>query len=203
MGVAKVEKKMTVRMGVRFAAVVLMVALSGSAFAGDFEDGTVAYGRGDYATAFSKFLKAAEQGVARAQANLGWMYVKGKGVPKNYKQAAYWWTKAAEQGVAMAQYNLGQMYRRGKGVPRDYKQAVYWYTKAAEQGDALAQFNLGLMYYKGEGVAKDDVRAYVWWAFAASQGHDEGRNNRDILGQRMTPEQIAEAQRLTREWKPR
>ncbi len=179
-----------------------LLLVSASVFSGDLDDGFEAYDRGDYATALSKHRPLAEQGVAPAQANLGWMYVKGKGVPKNYKQAAYWWTKAAEQGLAMAQYNLGQMYRRGKGVPRDYKQAVYWYTKVAEQGDARAQFNLGLMYYKGEGVAKDDVRAYVWWAFAASQGHDEGRNNRDILGQRMTSEQIAEAQRLTCEWKP-
>ena len=119
MGVAQREKKMTVRMIVKFAAAVLMVALSGSAFAGDVEDGIAAAKRGDNATAIFKFRKAAEQGDALAQFNLGWMSVKGIGVPKNYKQAAYWFRKAAEQGHAMGQYNLGQMYRRGKGVPRD------------------------------------------------------------------------------------
>jgi len=72
--------------------------------------------------------------------------------------------------------------------------------KAAEQGDADAQFNLGYMYYKGNGVVEDDVMAYLWWNLAAAQGFESAKKNKGILSERMTREQIAEAQKLSREW---
>ena len=63
--------------------------------------------------------KAAEQGFAQAQCNLGVMYANGDGVPQDAAQAVEWYRKAAEQGLAMAQYNLGYMYAKGEGVPKD------------------------------------------------------------------------------------
>ncbi len=114
----------------------------------------------------------------------------------------------AEQGDAVAQNNLGVMYRRGEGVPQDYAEAVKWYRKAAEQGAALALNNLGVMYDQGQGVPQDYVQAHVWFNLAASR-HPPGKNrdgsvkNRDIVAAKMTPAQIAEAQRLAREWKPK
>ena len=86
---------------------------------------------------------------------------------------------------------------------KDYKQALYWYTKAAEQGDADAQNMLGLMYANGEGVPKDSVLAYLWWNLAAAQGLKSAKRNLGKIEKIMTREQIAEAQRLSREWKPR
>ena len=62
---------------------------------------------GDYPAAFRLFKKAAEQGHANAQFNLGVMYDKGEGVTRDAKQAVYWVQKAAEQGFAEAQTNLG------------------------------------------------------------------------------------------------
>ena len=56
------------------------------------------------------------------------------------------------------------------------------------------------MYASGEGVAEDDVLAYMWWNLAAAQGHESAKNNKGILVKRMTREQIAEAQKLSREW---
>ena len=56
------------------------------------------------------------------------------------------------------------------------------------------------MYANGEGVPQDYVQAHKWFDLAASRGIDAARNKRDIVGERMTPEQIAEAQRLAREW---
>ncbi len=109
----------------------------------------------------------------------------------------------AEQGNAAARYNLGVMYTNGKGVPQDYAEAVRWYRMAAEQGIADAQYNLGFMYDKGEGVTQDYAQAHKWFNLAASRGIDEARNNRDIVAERMTAEQIAEAQRLAREWQPK
>ena len=59
------------------------------------------------------------------------MYNKGEGVPKDYKQAIYWYTKAAEQGDDEAQFNLGLMYYEGQGVPKDYIQTYAWWNIAA------------------------------------------------------------------------
>ena len=85
-----------------------------------------------------------------------------------------------------------------------------WYRLAAEPGHAGAQNNLGIMYQKGQGVPQDYVQAHMLFNLAASRfstSEAEGRNqaakNRDIAASKMTPEQIAEAQRLAREWKPK
>jgi hypothetical protein len=142
----------------------------------------------------------AEQGDADAQNNLGLMYDNGEGVPEDDAEAVRWYRLAAEQGDAFAQDNLGSMYENGAGVPEDDAEAVRWYRLAAEQGDAFAQNNLGFMYDNGEGVPEDDVLAYMWWNLAAAQGDEDAQENKDILESRMTREQIAEAQRLSREW---
>ena len=81
------------------------------------------------------FLKAAKQGNAVAQYNLGVMYQQGKGVPKNDKTAGKWYTLAAEQGDADAQSNLGWMYYNGRGVLQDYVRAHMWFNIAASLGD--------------------------------------------------------------------
>ena len=93
------------------------------------------------------------------------------------------------------------MYSRGEGVPQDYAEAVRWYRLAAEQGDAEAQFNLGVMYTDGKGVPQDYVLAHMWFNLSAAQG-DEMARRTAMVSRRMTPDQIAEAQRLAREWKP-
>ena len=73
----------------------------------------------------------------------------------------------------------------------------------AEQGNAPAQYNLGLMYARGEGVPQDYTEAVKWFRLAAEQGNAKAKKNRDIMADRMTREQIPEAQRLAREWKPK
>ena len=74
----------------------------------------------------------------------------------------------------------------------------------AEQGDAEAQLNLGFMYAEGRGAPQDYVQAHKWMNLAASRQTGEDRklsfNNRDALETLMTPAQVAEAQRLAREW---
>ncbi len=85
----------------------------------------------------------------------------------------------------------------------DYATALKEWRSLAEQGDAAAQYNLGVMYREGQGVPQDDVQAYLWMNVAAAQGHELARINRDRLTKQMTPVQLAEAQRLAREWKPK
>jgi TPR repeat protein len=115
-------------------------------------------------------------------------------------EAVKLYRKAAEQGHAKAQYNLALMYYNGEGVAKDDAAAVEWFCKAAEQGNAMAQYNLGFTYATGGGVAQDDVMAYVWWNLAAAQGHESAKSNKGIISKRMTREQIAEAQKQSREW---
>ncbi|HVQ80387.1 MAG: hypothetical protein WBY84_18910 [Pseudolabrys sp.] len=85
---------------------------------------------------------------------------------------------------------------------RDYAAALRFIRPLAEQGDASAQYNLGVLYDNGLGVPQDKVRAYMWFTLSAAQGRDGAAAFRDLIARRMTPAQIEEAQKLTREWKP-
>jgi hypothetical protein len=160
----------------------------------------------DYAEAVRWYRKAADQGYAGAQASLGVMYDRGWGVPQDYAEAVRWHRKAADQGDAAAQYSLGVMYDRGRGVPQDYAEAVRWYRKAADQGLVFAQLNLGVMYQDGRGVPQDYAEAYVWFNLAASRASGDVQKKsadaRESVAGKMTTEQVAEAQRRAREWKP-
>ena len=140
--------------------------------AADFEAGLEAYKRGDYATALEE------------------------------------WRPLAEQGLARAQHDLGFMYDNGEGVAQDHSEAARWYRLAAEQGLAEAQNNLGVLYEDGEGGARDNVKALMWYSLAAArfppgEDRDLAVSNRDRIEQRMTPAQVAEAQRFARQWKPK
>ena len=81
----------------------------------------------------------------------------------------------------------------------DYKEAVKWYRKAAEQGHDVAQNNLGVMYGFGVGVLQDYVSSYAWANIAGANGADVKKFKSEILEKKMTPEQIAEGQKLTKE----
>ena len=109
----------------------------------------------------------------------------------------------AEQGNALAQYLLANMYYRGDGMPRDYVAAASWYRKAAEQGGEDAQNSLGNMYLNGEGVPQDYVSAHMWFNLAAAAGYMGAATMRGVVALQMTPAQIAEAQKLAREWRPK
>jgi uncharacterized protein len=106
----------------------------------------------------------------------------------------------AEQGNAPAQYHLGTRYFQGAGVPQDDAEALKWFRRSADQDNADGQGALGSMYYTGRGVPQDYVLAHMWFNLSAARGGSAER--RDAILHRMTPEQIAEAQKLAREWKP-
>ena len=127
------------------------------------------------------------------------MYDKGQGVEQDSKKAFKWFRKAADQGDAEAQYNIGNIYSTGLGVEQDLKETFKWYQKAADQGHATAQFNVGVMYDNGDGVLEDDVQAYAWYNISAANGYKRGKKNKRFLAKMMTPDQIAEAQKLSRE----
>lgn len=150
----------------------------------------------DYAQAVHWYSKAAEQGHADAQNNLGVMYQ----YRENNAQAIHWLRKAAEQGHAKAQSRLAWMYYIGQGVKQDCVQAVQWYRKAAEQGHAGAQFNLAWMYKDGEGVKQDYAQAYIWFFVAAANNYASALQLRDEVAQKLPPQTLAEAQQLAAQY---
>jgi Sel1 repeat len=85
---------------------------------------------------------------------------------------------------------------------RDYATALRLIRPLAEQGNPNAQYSLGVFYDNGLGVPQDRVRAHMWLNLAAMQGRDGAAPFRDLIARLMTPAQIAEAQKLAREWKP-
>lgn len=119
---------------------------------------------------------------------------------QDYVEAAKWWRKAAEQGDVNAQYFLAHMYMSGRGVPQDFGEAAQRFRPLAEQGISNAQYFLGIMYLDGRGVLQDDVMAHMWFNIAATLGTKEAVGMRNSVAENLTPEQIAEAQRLAREW---
>ena len=129
---------------------------------------------------------------------------------KDFATAIAVWRPLAEAGNAEAQTLLGAMYWSGEGVARDHKEAAKWYLRAADKGYARAQNDIGFMYGFGEGVPpKDNVQAYKWLSLAV---RNYTAKNQDRLDQatkdlaavraRMTPAQIADAERQIRDFKP-
>ena len=178
---------------------VVLLACIGLAGTARAEECADAYASKDYTRAEVICRKAAEQGDADAQYNLGVMYERGLGVSQDYAEAVKWYRKAAEQGWAEAEYNLGVMNQEGLGVTQYYAEAMKWYRKAAEQGHAWAQFELGKMYYQDQGVTQDFVKAHALFNIAAVQGVSIGAEQRDKVAQKMTPADISKAQLLARE----
>jgi TPR repeat protein len=196
------------------AAVVLLLSLaasrmpeigpSGPVAAGPLEDAKAAYDRDEYATALRLLRPLADQGDDVAQYYLGLMHSNGQGVPQDYAEALKWFRRAADRGNIDAQINLGIKYALGwEGVPKNYAESAKWHRLAADRGNHWAQYILGLVYASGVGVPQDYALAYMWFNVSAAQGHPDAARDRDNIAKRMTPAQIADAQKLAREWQPK
>jgi uncharacterized protein len=186
--------------------------LTALGLAGPAPDASVAnafYQKGYYACALRLAEPLAERGDARAQSLVGLIYYIGRGALRDDAKAVKWLRLAADQGDAAAQFRLGLMYSEGQGVPQDHAEAAKWYRLAADQRHPQAQYNLGLLYATGEGVEQDNVSAHVWFNLAVAQfpasdarNRTAAVNSRDLMANKLTREQIAEAQKLAREWQP-
>lgn len=115
----------------------------------------------DIKKANSLYILSAEQGYARSQVLVGFMYEFGQSsVPKDGQKAVYWFEKSAEQGDSYSQNHLGNIYRQGILVKADYQKAIYWYNKS---GDKEAFYMLGTMYEEGQGVEVDYDKAIKYY----------------------------------------
>lgn len=157
---------------------------------------TGASGVQDSRLAVQWMRRAASQGHLYAQFNLGEALINGYGVTQDYQEGIVWLKRAANGGVADAQVSLGLKYDEGIGVTQNYQMAVKWYLAAARQGNQNGQNNLAVAYAMGQGVTKDYVAAFAWFELARLAGHPSSGEYRDQVSINMTPEQLAEAQRL-------
>lgn len=151
-----------------------------------------------HADLVSDLTMKANAGDVVAQTELGDVFAKGQGAPRNEKEAVKWYVKAAEQGGLTAQVSLAGIYIRGSAVLKNSREAAKWYLMAAEQGDVTAQCQAGRLYMMGAGVPKDDVQAYKWCNLAAAKGNISAKTVIRVLEKRMVQSEIIEAQELCR-----
>lgn len=171
------------------------------------------YYRGEGAEVLKEYVreyrKAAEQGDASAQYNLGRVYENGRGVAEDFRESVKWYRKAAEQGFAPAQYKMGQMHdpsvayytdRRVKreGIVDDITSSLRWYRKAAEQGHPQALYEMGRVYEHAREVKRDLVKARMWYAIALKAG--EGKAGLSLTGvtNRMSESEISRSLQLSK-----
>ena len=148
--------------------------------------------------AVAKERTAAENGDARAMADLGLRYVKRQygryagrrtssdavdktGVRQDDAEAVRWLRRGADAGDARAMSNLAFMYQIGHGVQQSDEEAVRWYRKGAEAGYARGQANLGLMYLNGYGIPRDEAQAVRWLRAAADAGDKRASTDLGLL----------------------
>ena len=143
----------------------------------------------DYAEAVKWYRKAADQGLAKAQFNLGVMYDSGNGVPKDDAKAVEWYRKAADQGLAKAQSELGLLknYNKSGAIPENipegfpsmevtgHRGGTHWFENymsarapiMAEQGDPTSCIILAWMYKLGYKLPQNSTEAVKWYRKAA------------------------------------
>lgn len=121
----------------------------------------------------------------------------------DYAAAVKEWRPLADKGDAPSQFNLGLLYVDGHGVPQDYAEAAKWFERAAQQDYEKAQLNLGALYGVGKGVKRDYVQAYKWLNVCAAKGDSKCAAQRDLVAQKLKAKQLAVAQRLASEFKPK
>ena len=135
----------------------------------DFDTAHRAFQAGEYEDALKQLKILADADDEKAQNNLGYMYLNGIGVEKDYARALKWYRKSALQGVPEAQHSLGFIYAEGLGTAPVSAIALKWYRLAAEQGLTQAQFNLAYMYEHSMGIRRDNKEVLKWYGKAAQQ----------------------------------
>ena len=140
-----------------------------------FARGRMAFLFGYHKIARELWVPLANDGYAKAQANVAWMYQTGKGLEKDLNKAVEWYLKAAKQDHNIAQNNLGVMYENGWGTKKNLKRATYWYREAASTGYSYGQYNYGKMLLDGAGIDKNQNEAAYWLGLSALQGVDDAK----------------------------
>jgi hypothetical protein len=173
------------------------------------------FARKDEANGIIWLRKSAEAGHAKAQADLGWRYLLGSGVPKDLGQARVWYRKAAANGLVMASALLCNSYENPMevmkgtdpldswplppvtGPKRDLAELLDSCRKGATTGSTMATRVLGVLYARGIGDIKPDYEQAYFWLRVRGGPRDLRRKLPDVL----TPEKRAEIEARARAWK--
>ena len=151
------------------------------------------------------YKDAADRHYPEAYVNLGAMYYLGKGVQRDPSEAARLFKEAYALGSRDAATKLGILYIAGEGVTQDYAEAEAYLKQAAEGDYPKAQYMLGLLYAEENWVKKNYVYAHMWTNLAIAGLRDselirEAQQHREDVADKMTPNQLEQAQTLAREW---
>lgn len=190
------KKNMAIRVSCIFMTMALSLLAAGCANHQPAADNVLT----ERALETETLLSNAERGTAEDQYNLGMRYERGVTVPQSYTDAVHWYRLAAMQGYREGQYKLCEMSERGQGLPQDYQEALRWCGLAAEQGHGRAMFIIGRLHHTAHGAPHDLVRAHMWYNLATAHGYEDGKKWRDRVADDMSASEIAEAQKLAREW---
>ncbi|KAK8841993.1 hypothetical protein M9Y10_026206 [Tritrichomonas musculus] len=123
------------------------------------------------------FTLAADQNFVLSQINLGNIYERGEGIPRNIDKAIHYYTLAADQNNDLAQFKLGDIYHYGKGVPKNIDKAIHYYTLAAVQNNANSIFALGCIYDRTEYGVSNQKKAFKYYFQAAKLNHPKAQYN--------------------------
>ncbi len=155
----------------------------------------------DYAPAIQWYTKAAAQGFAISENNLGYDYLHGRGVPVDYPKAFQWLSSAARQGNSDAEENVGYMYVNGLGTPVNLAAGVQWYLAAAKRDNVHAQLYLAECYsWRHCGVTPNPTTSQIYFAEAADHkarnSNEYDQEVRDIIySHRQYPQAALDAHR--------
>ncbi len=153
--------------------------------------------------ALQLWQKAAEAGSVAAQGALAQALFAGDGVARDPTEAVRWARLGAQRGNALAQTVLAQAHLKGEGgVQRSLAEFLRWTRRAASQGNRNSMEALAVSYHMGTGVPQDFIQAHMWANLAAARGSPRAMKLRDELAAKMTPDQIAEAQKAASRWRP-
>jgi len=170
--------------------------------------------RGFYDEAIEQWRADAEAGDAYSAYRLGVQYFDAQHVDQDFEMSARYHQLASELGHPAAMFDLATYYEDGRGVAVDIELAAQWYLEAARRGFPPAQHNVATLFEEGVGVDQDLVQAFLYYSLAIEQGfrvnfvQDEITGEsvfldpRDYLRDRMTAEDIAEAEAAVEAFSP-
>ncbi len=182
-------------------AVLAATWLSAPVTSADVGRGVAFFERGEFSKAVDELLPDARKGDPRAQYIIGIILLNDIVAPPSVDRGAvYWITLAGEQNYVQAQTELARMYRTGDHVEQDFSKMVQWHLRAAEEGDVGSQLFVADAYAYGQGVEVDLVVAYMWYDIALQYWGPLAVRARDVIAEKMTVEQIVEAERRADHW---
>jgi TPR repeat protein len=146
-----------------------------------YEQALSLYKSGNLSGAADLNRKACDSGERQGCNNLGLMYYRGEGVPKDLSRAANLYQRACDAGGTGGCTNLGLMYLRGESVPKDPNRAAELFKRGCDTNAPVACTNLGLMYARGENLPQDMNRAATLYKRACDGGNAQGCNFLGLL----------------------